>query len=53
LLLLKIFKIEVLEILWQLALYVMIDRPETGNIQKINQIEQLTEDFQYDDAVAT
>jgi hypothetical protein len=37
LLLLKIFKVDVLEILWQLALYTMIDRPETRNTHKINQ----------------
>jgi hypothetical protein len=48
LLLLKIFKVDVLEILWQLALYTMIDRPETSNTHKINQ----TEEFQYDDAMA-
>jgi hypothetical protein len=51
-LLFKIFKIEVLEILWQLALYAMIDRPETRNIHKINQTEQQIEEFQYDDTMA-
>jgi amino acid permease len=32
LLLLKIFKINVLEVLWQLALYATIGSPETSNI---------------------
>jgi hypothetical protein len=41
-LLLKIFKVVVLEILWQLALYVMIDRTKT----KINQTEHQIEEFQ-------
>jgi hypothetical protein len=35
----KIFKVDVFEILWQLALYAMIDRLETSNIYKINQTE--------------
>jgi hypothetical protein len=52
LLLLKIFKLDVLEILQQLALYTIIDRPETSNTHKINQIEQETERFQYDCAMA-
>jgi hypothetical protein len=52
LLLLEVFKVDVLEILWQLALYAMMDRPETSNIHKINQTEQQTEEFQYDDAMA-
>jgi hypothetical protein len=39
LLLLKIFKVDILEILQQLALYVTIDRPKTSNIHEINQIE--------------
>jgi hypothetical protein len=51
-LLFKIFKIEVLEILRQLALYAMIDRPETRNIHKIYQTEQQIEEFQYDDTMA-
>jgi hypothetical protein len=29
----------------------MIDRPETNNMHKINQIEHQTEEFQYDDAM--
>jgi hypothetical protein len=49
---LKIFKVEVLQILWQLTLYAMIYRPKTNNIHKINQIEQQIEEFQYDDAIA-
>jgi hypothetical protein len=44
--LLKIFKIKVLGVLWRLALDMMIDRPETSNIHKINQTEQQTEEFQ-------
>jgi hypothetical protein len=48
LLLLKIFKVDVLEILRQLALYAMIDRLKISNTHKINQ----TEEFQYDDAMA-
>jgi hypothetical protein len=39
LLLLNIFKVEVLEILRQLALYAMIVRPEINNIKRINKIE--------------
>jgi hypothetical protein len=45
LLLLDIFKVDVLEVLRQLALYTMIDMPETRNIHKINQTEQHTKDF--------
>jgi hypothetical protein len=52
LLLLKIFKVETLQILRQLALYAMIDRPKTNNIYKINQTKQQIEEFQYDDAMA-
>jgi hypothetical protein len=37
LLLLKIFKVDVLEVLQWLALYAMIDRPKTSNIHEINQ----------------
>jgi hypothetical protein len=37
LLLLETFKVEVLEILYQLAPYATIDRPEISNIHKINQ----------------
>jgi hypothetical protein len=48
LLLLEIFKVEVMEILWQLALYATIDRLEINNTTKINQIEE----FQKYDAIA-
>jgi hypothetical protein len=37
--LLEIFKVEVLKILRQLALYAMIDMPETIKRAKINKIE--------------
>jgi hypothetical protein len=37
LLLLEIFKVEVLEILQQLALYVTIGKPKTNNTIRINQ----------------
>jgi hypothetical protein len=50
LLLLKIFKVDVLEILWQLALYATINRLETSNIHKINQTKQQIKEFKYDDA---
>jgi hypothetical protein len=43
LLLLDIFNVEVLEILRQLALYVMIDRPEISNATRINQTEHQIE----------
>jgi hypothetical protein len=46
LLLLEVFKVEVLEILHRLALYPMIGRPETSNIHKINQTEQQIEEYQ-------
>jgi hypothetical protein len=45
LLLLDIFKVDVLKVLRQLALYTMIDMPETRNIHKINQTEQHKKDF--------
>jgi hypothetical protein len=51
LLLLKIFKVDVLEVLWQLILYVMIDKPKTSNTHKINQTEQQIEEFQYDNTM--
>jgi hypothetical protein len=50
LLLLEIFKVEVLEILRQLALYATIDKPETNNTTRINQTEQQIEDYQQYDA---
>jgi hypothetical protein len=40
-LLFKIFNVDVLEVLWQLALYTMIDGPETSNIHKINQYDDV------------
>jgi hypothetical protein len=52
LLLLEIYKVDVLEILWRLTLYTTIDRSEISNIHKINQTEQQTEEFQYYDAIA-
>jgi hypothetical protein len=39
-LLLELYKVDVLEILWQLALYATIDRPETNNTTRINKTEQ-------------
>jgi hypothetical protein len=48
LLLFKVFKVDVLKVLWQLARYAVIDIPKTSNIHEINQ----TEEFQYDDAMA-
>jgi tRNA(Ser,Leu) C12 N-acetylase TAN1 len=45
LLLLKIFKVDVLEILQQLSLYARIDRTEINNTTKIKQIEQQIEEF--------
>jgi hypothetical protein len=50
--LLEIFKVEVLEILRQLAIYVMIDRPETNNTTRINKIEHQTKDYQQYDEMA-
>jgi hypothetical protein len=37
--LLEVFEVDVLKVLWQLALYAMIDRPKANNTTKINQIE--------------
>jgi hypothetical protein len=45
LLLIKILKIDVFKIIQQLALCTTIDKPETSNIHKINQIEQQIEEF--------
>jgi hypothetical protein len=39
LLLLEVFEFDVLEILWQLAFYVMIDRPKINNTRRINETE--------------
>jgi hypothetical protein len=52
LLLLGVFKVDVLEILHGLALYLTIGRPETSNIHKINKIVQQIEDYQQYDAMA-
>jgi hypothetical protein len=49
---LEVFEVDVLEILHRLALYLMIGRPETSNIHKINKIVQQTEDYQQYDAMA-
>jgi hypothetical protein len=46
LLLLEVFEVDVLEILQQLSLYAMIDRPETSNRHKINQTEYKIGEFQ-------
>jgi hypothetical protein len=50
--LLEVFEVEVLEFLHWLALYLMIGRPKTSNILKINQTEQQTEEYQQYDAMA-
>jgi hypothetical protein len=42
------YHIDVLEILWLLALYATINRLEISNTQKINQTEQQIDEFQYD-----
>jgi hypothetical protein len=39
LLLLKVFEVDVLKILWQLAFYAMIDKPEINNTTRINETE--------------
>jgi hypothetical protein len=46
LLLLKIFEIDVLEVLRWFALYLTIDRLETSKRTKIIQIGQQTDDYQ-------
>jgi hypothetical protein len=45
-LLLKVFEVDVLEVLWQLALYAMIDMPETSKRTKINKTDQKIVDYQ-------
>jgi hypothetical protein len=52
LLVLEVFEVDVLEILHRLALYLMIGRPETSNIHKINKIVKQTEDYQQCGAMA-
>jgi hypothetical protein len=39
LLLLDVFKVDVLKILWQLVLYATIDKSETSNTHEINNTE--------------
>jgi hypothetical protein len=52
LLLLEVFKVDVLEVLHRLALYSMIGRPETCKIHKINKKKvQQIEDYQQYDAM--
>jgi hypothetical protein len=46
LLLLEVFEVDILKILRQLALYAMIDRPETSKRTKINKAEQQIVDYQ-------
>jgi hypothetical protein len=46
LMLLDIFKVEVLKILRQLTLYATIGKPETNNTTRINKTEHKTEEFQ-------
>jgi hypothetical protein len=41
---LAVFKGDILEILWQLTLYAMIDKSETSKRTKINKAEQQTVD---------
>jgi hypothetical protein len=52
LLLLGVFKVDVLETLHGLALYSKIGRPKTSNIHKINKIVQQIDDYQQYDAMA-
>jgi hypothetical protein len=42
LVLLEVFEVDVLEVLRQLALYMMIDRSKANNTTKINQTKQQT-----------
>jgi hypothetical protein len=41
LLLLEVFEVDVLEILWLVAFYVMIDRSEINNTKRINEMENM------------
>jgi hypothetical protein len=43
---LEVFEVDVLEILWHLDFYAMIDLPEINNTTRINEIEYQTEEFQ-------
>jgi hypothetical protein len=52
LLLFKILKVNVLEILRQLILYATIDISEMNNIHEINQTKQKIEEFQQYEAIA-
>jgi hypothetical protein len=45
LLLLDIFKVEILEILWQVALYVTTGMPKINNTTRINKTEQQIDEF--------
>jgi hypothetical protein len=45
-LLIKVFEVDVLEVLWQLAIYAMIDMPETRKRTKINKTDQKIVDYQ-------
>jgi hypothetical protein len=49
---LEVFEVDVLEILYRLALHLTIGKLETSNIHKINKIVQQTEDYQQYDAMA-
>jgi hypothetical protein len=51
LLVLEVFEVDVLKILYRLALYLTIGRPETSNIHKINKIVPQTEDYQQYDTM--
>jgi hypothetical protein len=35
----EVFEVNVMEILWQLSFYAMIDRPEINNTTRINETE--------------
>jgi hypothetical protein len=49
---LEVFKVDVLEILWWLALYSTNGRPEISKRTKINKTEQQSVDNQQYDAMA-
>jgi hypothetical protein len=52
LLMLEVFKVDVLEVLRWFTLYSMIGRPKTSKRKKINKIEQQSVDNQQYDAMA-